>query len=683
MTDPLRIPRVLIIDPDARRGATVSAYLSEKGFSVLITTEGGHARSMVEKIHLDVILAHDGLARPSDLALLWSPTSDTRPAVIWVGEHPDLSRVVEALKEGADDYLVWPFAFSKLEETIERALKNRQSLAAMSRQSIRLWEAHEALRSQKDLLEKEKHSLEMRIRELATIHRIGDLGDDGIDLEGTLSAILDTTLNILSASEGGVLLFDPSSEYHKLAVKPNEGKMRIEMVGVPSEILHRIGHKIDLMNARDGTLFSWLASVMKVREDNATLFVHPLESKLRRIGLLILVWNKKQTVGLGHDQKFLSLLARESAGVIDRILLFRDLAQEREELLRRSQRLVQIHDLGQALTDAKTLDALADVLTQRLHRVMSYDLLLLSIPSEKKMWATPISPVDPLALKEWESEEITFCEKLVQGDVRLDRMDIASIGDGDVVDSEKLSFPSAGWRIRMPLRKGDRALGLLTLFRLTRSPIADPERRCLDLLSGTLMHALLRLEDRRRLAELATTDGLTHLLNRRAFLNIIHRKHKDSARYGTRISLLLLDIDSFKDINDRLGHPVGDMVLCHIAELLQKSVREVDVTTRFGGDEFALILPETPIDQAVSVADRIRRFVSGNPFMLGGEPIPLTISCGVSCCPDPLIRSIDDLILQADRALYAAKQAGRNRVEKQRPAPVQRRVSFQIHQLSI
>ena len=169
--------------------------------------------------------------------------------------------------------------------------------------------------------------------------------------------------------------------------------------------------------------------------------------------------------------------------------------------------------------------------------------------------------------------------------------------------------------------------------------------------------------DNRRLEALATTDPLTRLLNRRALLERLSREVDRSKRYESMLTLLLLDIDHFKSINDSAGHLVGDGVLRQIGGLIEASVRTVDIAARYGGEEFVLILPETSQEGGVIFAERIRESIERYPFDAAGEePLHLTASIGVATFPSPRVDSTEDLFARADEALYRAKSSGRNQV---------------------
>ncbi len=163
------------------------------------------------------------------------------------------------------------------------------------------------------------------------------------------------------------------------------------------------------------------------------------------------------------------------------------------------------------------------------------------------------------------------------------------------------------------------------------------------------------------LERLATTDGMTGIYNRRHFMTLADHELNRSRRYGRPLSFLMIDIDFFKSINDRFGHEVGDHMIVHLTTLACASKRDLDVLARIGGEEFALLLPETDMAQAQLVAERLRRDVAENPLIANSDRISTTISIGVAACSDATI-GIADLMRAADQALYEAKGGGRNRV---------------------
>jgi diguanylate cyclase (GGDEF)-like protein len=160
---------------------------------------------------------------------------------------------------------------------------------------------------------------------------------------------------------------------------------------------------------------------------------------------------------------------------------------------------------------------------------------------------------------------------------------------------------------------------------------------------------------------LATTDSLTTLMNRRAFVGTLQREIARSGRYGQELSLLLLDVDHFKQINDRLGHNTGDVVLAALGRNLHAQIRTSDIAARWGGEEFVVALTCTDAEGAACFGERLRASIEALVILDSkDERVPVTVSIGTACYAAN--ESFDSLLERADRAMYVAKSAGRNRV---------------------
>jgi diguanylate cyclase (GGDEF)-like protein len=163
----------------------------------------------------------------------------------------------------------------------------------------------------------------------------------------------------------------------------------------------------------------------------------------------------------------------------------------------------------------------------------------------------------------------------------------------------------------------------------------------------------------------ALRDGLTKLFNKRYFMERLDSELKFAQRHETALSLLMLDLDHFKKINDTQGHLAGDRVLSTIASVLLKAVRNEDVVARFGGEEFAIILRAIALEPAASTAERLRKLVESTKIALdGGKELRATVSIGLANFPSTPCKTLEELVEAADKALYRAKNAGRNRVAR-------------------
>jgi diguanylate cyclase (GGDEF)-like protein len=220
-------------------------------------------------------------------------------------------------------------------------------------------------------------------------------------------------------------------------------------------------------------------------------------------------------------------------------------------------------------------------------------------------------------------------------------------------------------KLELPLQAGEIGFGSLLLF---ADAFTDEDRLTAASLAS---HAVVALDNARlhRIVERqALVDGLTGLANRRQCEDALGSELARLQRFGGSLTVVLADLDSFKDVNDRYGHPAGDAVLREFALLLQESLRDVDLASRWGGEEFLLVLPGTGLDGGAQVAERIRIALAGRLVLsVDGTPIPVTASFGVASAPPATTAS--ELFAAADAALYEAKRAGKNRVQTA-PDPV-------------
>jgi diguanylate cyclase (GGDEF)-like protein len=173
-----------------------------------------------------------------------------------------------------------------------------------------------------------------------------------------------------------------------------------------------------------------------------------------------------------------------------------------------------------------------------------------------------------------------------------------------------------------------------------------------------------RLEEvfQRQMYESALRDSLTKLFNRKHFNDLLEKEFAYAIRHNAPLSLLFVDVDHFKKINDTFGHPAGDFVLAEVSGILASIIRSEDIIARFGGEEFCVLCRGTDTDGARLLAERLRREVAERRFVYGGKIIPVTVSVGAAVMPDPTITQYSLLLAAADKALYEAKRSGRNRV---------------------
>jgi diguanylate cyclase (GGDEF)-like protein len=296
------------------------------------------------------------------------------------------------------------------------------------------------------------------------------------------------------------------------------------------------------------------------------------------------------------------------------------------------------------------------------------DLVLLCLPSEETVQADL-----PEILRKLNPAVYLPVVAVVQ-DAQKHRQELMASGADDVVDLRADDAHLLA-RLCLPLR-----------IRELHERLATKQKQLEAVM--TREHMLLKKlrEDNAQLREQATTDPLTHLQNRRSFNELLEHEFNVAKRYGHPLSLLALDVDHFKVINDEYGHPSGDYVLKELAVILKQSVRASDIVARTGGEEFTLLLPRAGRDDARKFAQRIRKGSFARNFRVYGHDIHATVSLGAATYPeDAEITEPEMLVNFADQALLHAKETGRDRVVQfhQFDAEMRRRCRrrhLQIHQ---
>jgi len=308
---------------------------------------------------------------------------------------------------------------------------------------------------------------------------------------------------------------------------------------------------------------------------------------------------------------------------------------------------------------ADEIDAFAAVRSKGIDLVILHMSLDASIDSDLPTVLRGISPAPylPVMIMASDSAEAQRCRFLNSG--------------VDDVIAEQTSAVEVRARIRAMLRIKD-LYDQLAASRAALELVLDRELKLLDRLQ----------EDNKALKAKCTTDPLTHVRNVRSFEGILEHEFKSAKRYSSSLSMLALDIDHFKVVNDTHGHHSGDYVLKELAVILTRSVRESDVVARTGGEEFCILLPKADEDQAAMFAERIRKEVSARKFIVFGSDIHVTVSIGQATFPhNAEVTTPSMLAYFADQALLLAKDTGRDRVVKFSQMPRETRMRMRKQQL--
>jgi diguanylate cyclase (GGDEF)-like protein len=208
----------------------------------------------------------------------------------------------------------------------------------------------------------------------------------------------------------------------------------------------------------------------------------------------------------------------------------------------------------------------------------------------------------------------------------------------------------------IPLQVAGNVLGMMGLIGAVT--LSKKQMQLISTIANQVALALKNAAEHQKVQSLAITDELTGIYNRRAFQKVLDRELRRSKRYQKPLSLIMLDVDGFKEINDTYGHEAGDGVLKVLATQLQSSIREIDFLARYGGDEFAVILPETRAEEASILAERLKKTISSHPVNINSAYYTISVSTGVADITSDLVGNEHTLVRKADKVLYRDKAQG-------------------------
>ena len=211
----------------------------------------------------------------------------------------------------------------------------------------------------------------------------------------------------------------------------------------------------------------------------------------------------------------------------------------------------------------------------------------------------------------------------------------------------------------IPLLCQEKVVGVLNISdKQVEGGFTNEDITLVELLSQLVGASIGNIAMFERIQQQARTDGLTGLVNHKTFYEMLERELWRSRRFGEQISLIMVDVDNLKSINDRYGHRAGDKVIREISQRIKEMIRQIDIAARYGGDEFAIILPNTSLSEATVVTERLVELVAHGPVVWRKDRIPISISVGIGQLDEN--DTPDDIASRSDKALYSAKQAGKN-----------------------
>lgn len=340
--------------------------------------------------------------------------------------------------------------------------------------------------------------------------------------------------------------------------------------------------------------------------------------------------------------------------------LVNEIKQKQQELKVKMLELFAFYNTSRMISATLELDKVFNNVMRKIARTFNiekYSLMLLDKEQKELSIAAhsglPSDLVDNVRFKAGEG---------IPGQVLKEGQIISSQDIKDEGDFYKRGILERTEYLSIPLRSRERIIGVLNCHKKEGEEFSEIEKQLLMTIANNLATAITNSELYAEVERLSITDGLTELYNHRYFQDALRKEVERAERYGHNLSLIMVDIDNFKNYNDTHGHPAGDIILKRLAQVIKSATRKIDIVARYGGEEFVLILLETNETGAKDLAERVRRKIEGYPFpnretQPGGT---LSVSLGASTLPIDS-QNANELISHADEALYQAKNHGRNK----------------------
>jgi diguanylate cyclase (GGDEF)-like protein len=476
------------------------------------------------------------------------------------------------------------------------------------------------------------------------------------DLDEVLNQILTIIRDYFQLQNGAVLLLDkPKSE---LFVKVHLGREDVD-----------VGLRIPVGQGLTGTAAQLKRPIYVPDVSKDPRYLHRIEGTRSEVAIPLMV--RDEIVGvLDFQSEQLSFFSDE---IIDLLTLFStqaSLALENARLYslerRRAEQLEAINAVARQTTAVRDLDELLGVVCRLVLEWFHADHVAVLLAEGEALrvraYEGRLTPNVPKGAQLAPGSGVA-ARALATGQTLIEN-DVASV-TGYIA-----GFMETQSEICVPLMFSGEKLGVIALDSATKDTFHRDDVQPLESVADICAAAIQNASYFDRMRQLAYVDGLTGIHNRRFFEMRVVEELERAARFQGRMSVIMVDIDNFKRVNDEFGHLLGDEVLRAVSSLMKHHLRKMDIVCRYGGEEFAVVVPETSCENAVRVAEKLRRQVEGHHFP--GVPRKVTISCGIADYPTHGITR-DEVVAAADAALYAAKEAGRNKV---RSATLKKEVSI-------
>lgn len=494
-----------------------------------------------------------------------------------------------------------------------------------------------------------------RATELETIHNVGLKLTASLDLATVLDNILTSVFRLSPDMQDAHIYLYRDERLEFAASLWADGRKNVEFAAPrPHGLTSTVARYGEMIVISDPTTHPLFANAPHLQ--TGSMIGLPLKIGTRVVGVMNVAYRESRRFSK-NELRALESLASQAAIAIENARLF-------DETKQRAERMSVLNEIGRALTSTLNLADLYRLIHQQTRRILTADAFFIALYDERyNRVRFPFLYDDGTELP---SREVMLPVSGPVSYVIRTRAPYLVHQPTNHVFQTGTHFGSAkhaASAIYVPMMLGSQIRGVLSAQSYRERSYRTDDVQVLQTIANQAAIALenARLYD--ELQRLATVDELTGVFNRRGLFQLAQREVERALRYHRPLSAMMLDIDCFKSLNDTYGHPVGDRVLQALTERCRENLRTLDIVGRYGGEEFFFILPETEMQEALVVAERLRRAIEEIRVVAGEDVVSITVSIGVAAMT-PTITDLTMLIECADRALYLAKQAGRNCVRQ-------------------
>lgn len=522
--------------------------------------------------------------------------------------------------------------------------------------------------NQETTLQEKVNKLESELSHINKLFEFTNITNAVSDLDSLVMQLNSFLLKTLKLKE--IAFFQEKDEIYKIIANENiDNPFAYEFKNTGEGLWHLLekGQPIKLINDKSEELFAHFFQYADLTDLKAQVWL-PFIYDNKIIAILSLGKKLTGEVFSDEDMKLLSMLTGFFSPIVHKYIVQKEKESSLVYLQKTLHNISILYNIGQAMNFIDDLKRLIQLILAKAIQTIGAErgsLMLYDAPTDELV----IKVVYGLPDKEIE-------KRINEGQIECTRIKVGEGIAGDAFINKKAIITNLGENdprfmpsylssvqslLCLPLIVKEEAIGVINITNKKGGKFFDQDD--LDFIGALANQAAIAISNA-QLYELAITDSLTKLFIRRHFDFLLENEIKRSGRYKHHVSLLMMDIDNFKSINDTYGHQAGDEMLRKIAQVIQNTIRKIDMASRFGGEEFAIILPETHKENSRKIAERLRKKISEISIKVkGGKEVNPTISIGIASFPVDA-EDKNNLIEFADEALYHSKKMGKNCVSE-------------------